>query len=86
MIEVTEAEAASATQPTVDATTDRRRPGRLEKVSPVLIPILRNAEPTTVIEFDEVDQAAAIRGLAFGVLLSAPIWVAIAYIGMWFLS
>lgn len=85
MIEVTEAEAASATQPTVDI-TDRRRPGRLENVSPVLIPILRNAEPTTEIEFDEVDQAAAIRGLAFGVLLSAPIWVAIAYIGMWFLS
>lgn len=85
MIEVTEAEAASATQTPVE-TTDRRRPGRLENVSPVLIPILRNAEPTTVIEFDEVDQAAAIRGLAFGVLLSAPIWVAIAYIGMWFLS
>ena len=85
MIEVTEAEAASATQTTVDA-TDRRRPGRLENVSPVLIPILRNSEPMITIEFDEVDQAAAVRGLAFGVMLSAPIWVVIAYLGRWFLS
>ena len=85
MTQVTEVEAPPATQTTVE-TSDRRRPGRLENVSPTLIPILRSSEPAVEIEFDEVDQAAAVRGLAFGVLLSAPIWVAIAYLGMWFLS
>ena len=85
MTEVTEIEAGSATVTAVEV-TDRRRPGRVENVSPALIPILRSADPESAIEFDEVDQAAAVRGLAFGVLLSAPIWVAIAYLGMWFLS
>ena len=83
MTNATEVEAPPATSETVD-TTDRRRPGRLKNVSPTLIPILRSTEPE--IEFDEVDQASAIRGLAFGLLLSAPIWVAIAYLGTWFLS
>lgn len=84
MTEVTEVE-ASAAQAVADA-ADRRRPGRVENVSPALIPILRTPDPAVDIEFDEVDQAAAVRGLAFGVLLSAPIWVAIAYLGMLFLS
>ena len=83
MTEVTEVEAKAATLTEAD-TTDRRRPGRLKNVSPALIPILRNTDPE--IEFDEIDQASAVRGLAFGLLLSAPIWVAIAYIGLWFLS
>ncbi len=83
MTDVNEVEPAPAPLATVDA-TDRRRPGRLESVSPALIPILRSAEPE--IEFDEVDQASAVRGLAFGLLLSAPIWAVIAYVGTWFLS
>ena len=83
MTDTTEVEAAPETLATVD-TTDRRRPGRLESVSPALIPILRRAEPE--IEFDEVDQNSAIRGLFFGLLLSAPIWALIAYVGRWLLS
>lgn len=85
MTQVTEVDAPTTAETTID-TTDRRRPGRVENVSPTLIPILRVGEPATEIEFDEVDQAAAVRGLAFGVLLSAPIWVGIAYLGTWFLS
>ena len=85
MSEVTEVEGPSAVQATLDV-ADRRRPGRLENVSPTLIPILRTSECTTEIEFEEVDQIAAARGVAFGALLSAPIWVIIAYVGMWFLS
>ena len=85
MTEVTEVDAPPATLTAADV-TDRRRPGRLENVSPALIPILRTSEPEIPIEFDEVDQASAVRGLAFGVLLSAPIWAGIAYIGTWLLS
>ncbi len=84
MTEVTEVEAPSAVEAAMDV-AERRRPGRLENVSPTLIPILRSPEPTEI-EFDEVDQAAAARGVAFGALLSAPIWVIIAYVGTWFLS
>jgi hypothetical protein len=85
MTEVTEVEAPPATVTTAEV-TDRRRPGRVENVSPVLIPILRSADPEASLEFDEVDQTAALRGLGFGLLLSAPIWVVIAYVGTWFLS
>ena len=72
------------------AVTDRRRPGRIEQVNPSLIPILRTGEhPPHVnepIEFDERDQVAGARGLFFGVTLSAPLWVGIAYVGRWLLS
>lgn len=83
MTNVTELETNSDAQ-AVAAAKDRRRPGRLDDVNPELIPILRGAEP--VIEFEEVDQTAALRGLVAGVLFSAPIWVAIAYFGSWLLS
>lgn len=85
MPEVIEVEAQPATQATVDV-SDRRRPGRTKDVSPMLIPILRSPDAVPEIEFDEVDQNAALRGLVFGVLLSAPIWAAIAYLGTRFLS
>ncbi len=65
---------------------DRRRPGRVEDVHVELIPILRGAEPVIEYEHDDIDQSAALRGLVAGVLFSAPIWVAIAYLGSWLLS
>lgn len=83
MTEVTEVETAPVTQTGVDV-TDRRRPGRIKNVNPALLPILRSAEPQ--IDPEDSDQSSAIRGLAFGLLLSAPIWAAIAYLGTWFLS
>ena len=85
MTDVTELEAISETT-TAAAVKDRRRPGRLDAVNPELIPILRGADPSLEIEFEEVDQTAALRGLVAGVLLSAPVWVAIAYLGSWLLS
>lgn len=73
---------------TTQTVADRRRPGRVDDVSPELIPLLRKPTADTPIEFDEdeVDQTAAIRGVFFGVLISAPIWAAIAYVGSRFLS
>ncbi len=69
---------------------DRRRPGRLSKVNPDLIPILRGEEggelPEGPLEFLEDDQLSAARGMFFGVLLSAPLWVGIAFVGRWLLS
>ncbi len=76
--------------PSIEQTTsvtDRRRPGRKEDVSPELIPLLRNQEPSAPsIEFHETDENAAARGLCAGVLLSAPLWIGIVYIGSWLLS
>lgn len=83
MTDVTELESTSEA-PAAAAVKDRRRPGRLDDVNAELIPILRGAEP--VIEFEEVDQTAALRGLVAGVIFSAPIWIAIAYFGSWLMS
>lgn len=76
------------------AATDRRRPGRLDQVSPSLIPILRTGDqpgelpvdPNESIEFEEPDQIAGARGIFFGVAISAPLWVGIAYLGRWILT
>ena len=72
---------------------DRRRPGRPKHVSPELIPLLRTSElPPTLDEGDEdmtledADQLSGLRGIAFGLALSVPLWVGIAYIGRWLLS
>ncbi len=72
------------------AASDRRRPGRMDQVSPALIPILRKGElPPEIdnsIEFGEPDQIAGARGVLFGVALSAPLWVGIVYVGRWLLA
>ncbi len=71
------------------AASDRRRPGRLKQVSPELIPILRTAESAPTLEEDmalEDDQLAGMRGVAFGLALSVPLWVGIAYVGRWLLT
>lgn len=85
MNQMTELEAATKTLATA-AVSDRRRPGRLDNVSPELLPILRNAEPAVDGEFDDADQTGPIRGLFAGILFSAPAWVAIAYLGSWLMS
>lgn len=83
MTDVTELESTSEALAAA-AVKDRRRPGRLDDVNAELIPILRGAEP--IIEFEEIDQTAALRGLVAGVIFSAPIWIAIAYFGSWLMS
>ena len=85
---MTDVNELEATPEVTNATVakDRRRPGRIEDVNAELIPILRGAEPVVEHEPEDVDQTAALRGLVAGVLFSAPIWVAIAYVGSWLLS
>ena len=85
MTQVTELETAQSVETTA-AASDRRRPGRLGAVNPELIPILRGQEPEIQFDDEDVDQTAAIRGLFFGVVLSVPAWVGIAYAGSFFLS
>ena len=85
MTDLSELEAAAEAVNTA-AVKDRRRPGRLDDVNAELIPILRGTEPPVEFELDDIDQTAALRGLVAGVLFSAPIWVAIAYLGSWLIS
>jgi hypothetical protein len=62
---------------------DQRRPGRLEKVSPALIPLLREpAECADGLDFDS-DPLAPARGIVVGLLLSVPLWGLIG-LGVWF--
>lgn len=60
-----------------DGLAERRRPGRLETVSPELVPLLRGtANPPPPIEFSDrsEDQLDPLRGLAVGLLISAGLW------------
>lgn len=85
MTQMTELEIAKSVQ-TAAAASDRRRPGRLDAINPELIPILRGEEPEIHFEYEDIDQTAALRGIFFGVLLSAPAWAGIAYAGSFLLS
>lgn len=75
------------------AAADRRRPGRLHRVSPTLIPLLRHsdpadastAQPDLALVFDENELAPA-RGLLVGAALSVPLWAALIFAGRWMLS
>jgi hypothetical protein len=68
---------------------ERRRPGRPAQVSPELVPLLRG-EIAVELEIDfppeEQDQLGSARGIALGILISAALWVAIAYAGSWIFS
>lgn len=69
--------------------TDRRRPGRLAKVNTDLLPILRGEEavelPDVPVDFPEDDQLSAARGMMFGVVISAPFWIGLAFLWRWLL-
>ena len=86
MTQLTEMPPPPSTEQTTSV-SDRRRPGRRTEVNPDLIPLLRGQQPALpALEFDETDECAAARGLCVGVLLSAPLWIGIAYLGSWLLS
>jgi hypothetical protein len=71
---------------TAETAPDRRRSGRLEDVSPELIPLLRNPaaieippdEPLAL----ERDELGAAKGIVVGVLLVIPFWLLVA-LGIW---
>ena len=59
---------------------ERRRPGRIESVSPVLLPLLRDgAAPSPDHGERRQYDLAPVVGIAIGVLISAPIWVLIVW-------
>ena len=71
--------AVETTAPPVHA--DRRRPGRTDFANPALIELLR--APVGKLDAaeasrDREDDLAPVRGIRNGVLLSVPLWSAIA--------
>jgi len=79
-------EAASA----ANQTEERRRPGRPAEVSAALLPLLRGeptrdisdiADETELLEsdWDHDDALKPARGIAFGLLLTVPIWAAVLF-------
>lgn len=61
---------------------ERRRPARLENVSPELIPLLRGHAPPQGHGHDDL---AAARGIAFSIALGGLIWLSLAGVGYWLL-
>ena len=69
-----------------DAIETRRRPGRLKKVNPDLIPLLRSPATADIRELSlgEVDaqfvedNLAPVKGILFAVALSVPLWAGIS--------
>lgn len=68
---------------------DCRRPGRNDNPNPELLPLLRGAaraNTTLVIEFaKDPNTLSAARGIIWGMLLSAMIWVPVA-LTVWLLD
>jgi hypothetical protein len=66
----------------VSALHNRRRPRRIDDVSPELIPLLRGPSDTDVKDIkesvDESDDLSAARGVIWWVLLLVIVWGAIA--------
>jgi hypothetical protein len=73
---------AEASTP-VATSSDRRRPGRLEQVSPALVPLFRGAAQNGDIDLD-IDYTAplaAAHGIALGMCLAVPLWALIGLAG-----
>jgi hypothetical protein len=79
---------AGASVATPSFIPDQRRPGRLEQVSPTLIPLLRGAaqDVDTDPDIDYTTDLAAARGIAVATCLSVPLWALIGLAGWWIWS
>jgi hypothetical protein len=80
-------EPAKAGASSADATSvpDQRRPGRLDRVSPALIPLLRDPAPCVgTASYEDSDPGAPARGIVVGLLLSIPLWTLFG-LGIWFI-
>jgi hypothetical protein len=82
---------AGAFAANVATVPDQRRPGRLDRVSPALIPLLRDpalcvdsASSVGTASYDDSDPRAPARGIVVGLLLSVPLW-ALFGLGIWFI-
>ena len=96
MTDLHTADTQLATTPADAVIADRRRPGRPNKVSPALIPLLRdphsagNALPEddafpsleALAEIGNVedDDLNAVRGIGVGPLLATPFWATVLYL------
>ena len=75
----------------VAAVPDQRRPGRLDRVSPALIPLLRDPAPGVdaascvgAASYEDTDPRAPARGVVVALFLSIPLW-AVFGLGIWFI-
>ena len=59
---------------------ERRRPGRIAHVSPALIPLLRDSNVLPDSGESPENAMAPVRGIVFGVLLSALFWATLIWI------
>lgn len=71
-------------------TGERRRPGRIQRVKPALIPLLRADEIAKIAtdddgatNNDDQDPLRAARGMAVGLLLVAPFWIGVGGLLWW---
>jgi hypothetical protein len=63
---------------------ERRRPGRVERVSPALLPLLRGEAVWSPDDRDHRQHdLMPATGIAVGVLLSAPMWALIFWVVWW---
>jgi hypothetical protein len=66
------------TEPQAYASSDRRRPGRRNDASPVLIPLLREESIESLVgepDDDSADNLRGSRGIIIWTLVSAAIWL-----------
>jgi hypothetical protein len=87
----TEPAKAGAFAADVSAVPDQRRPGRLDRVSAALIPLLRDpaqcvdaASYADIVSYEDTDPRPPARGIVIGLLLSVPLW-ALFGLGIWFI-
>lgn len=81
----TEPAKAGAVDADVAVAPDQRRPGRLDRVSPALLPLLRDpAQCVDAASCEDSDLQAPARGIVVGLLLSVPLW-ALFGLGIWFI-
>ena len=87
----TEPAKAGASTADAPAVPDQRRPGRLDRVSPALIPLLRDpaqcldaASSVGTASYDDSDPRAPARGIVVALFLSVPLW-ALFGLGIWFI-
>jgi hypothetical protein len=80
-LEAGSAETGAVAAPSV--AHDRRRAGRVEQVSPALIPLLRDPAHYVDSGLDEdADPLSRARGVVIGSILSVPLW-ALMILGFW---
>lgn len=82
-----------STLPASDAIETRRRPGRLKKVSPELVPLLRSPATADICELSLgeadarliEDDLGTVKGIIFALALSVSLWAGISAV-VWMLA